>query len=282
MTTQKFAICNETFAPLGAPDPWPLTRICRFLKETGYHGVELAPFTFAPDVRDISASRRVEIRRIASDEGLEIVGLHWLLVSPPGLHVHTTDSVLRTKTLDYLKALIEFAGDVGAGVLVLGSPKSRTLEYGDYDGAWSRSVESLQSLGPFLEASGVTLCPEALPAPEADFLLTQTEIARLVDDVNHRNVRMMLDVKSMCSEAAGPGWLIREFGKRAIHLHANDANRRGPGFGDTDFREIAMATVESGFDGWVSVEVFDYSPDPETIARESLRHLKECWEEATT
>lgn len=282
MTPQKFAICNETFAPLGAPDPWPFERICRFLKETGYDGVELAPFTFAPDVREMSASRRAEIRRIASDEGLENVGLHWLLVSPPGLHVHTTDSALRARTLDYLKALIEFAGDVGAGVLVLGSPKSRTLENGDFDGAWSRTVETLLSLAPFLEASGVTLCPEALPAPEADFLLTQAEIARLVDEVNRRNVRMMLDVKSMCSEPAGPGGLIREFGARAVHLHANDANRRGPGFGDTDFREIARASVESEFDGWVSVEVFDYLPDPETIARESLRHLKACWEEATT
>ena len=282
MTPQKFAICNETFAPLGAPNPWPFERICAFLSEIGYDGVELAPFTFAPDVRDVSQSQRAEIRRIAAGSGLEIAGLHWLLVSPPGLHIHTTDTGSRAKTTDYLRALIDFAGDVGAKVLVLGSPKARTLENGDGGGAWKRTVETLQSLGEALEARNVTLCPEALPAPEADFLLTQAEIARLVDDVDLRNVKMMLDVKSMCSEPAGPGGLIREFGKRAAHLHANDANRRGPGFGDTDFAEIARATVESGFQGWVSVEVFDYLPGPETIARKSLEHLKQCWEEATS
>ena len=279
VTPQKFAICNETFAPLGASDPWTFERTCAFLKMAGYDGVELAPFTFAPDVREVNSARRAQIRRIAADSGLEIVGLHWLLVSPPGLHVHTTDLTVRARTLDYLRALVDFAGDVEAKVLVLGSPKARTLEGGDFDGAWKRTIETLHALTPTLEARGVTLCPEALPAPEADFLLTQAEIWRLVEETNHRNIQMMLDVKSMCSEPEGSGGLIQRFGGRAVHLHANDANRRGPGFGATDFARIARATVESGFEGWVSVEVFDYSPDPETVARESLRHLRECWEE---
>jgi sugar phosphate isomerase/epimerase len=277
MSPQKFALCNETFAPLGAPDPWPFERVCAFLKETGYDGVELAPFTFGDDVRDVSSGRRAEIARMAKESGLEICGMHWLLVSPPGLHLHSSDAALRKRTRDYIEALIDFAGDVGAKTLVLGSPKARTIEKGDAEGAWRRTVETLESLTGTLAERGVTLCPEALPPPEADFLLTQSEIARLCDEIDHPSIQMMLDVKSMCSEPDGPAGLIRRYGHRAVHLHANDENRRGPGSGETDFLAIAQATKESGFSGWVSVEVFDYSEGAEEIARKSLNHLRSCW-----
>jgi sugar phosphate isomerase/epimerase len=49
---------------------------------------------------------------------------------------------------------------------------------------------------------------------------------------------------------------------------------RGPGFGDVDFKPILRTLKEVGYNGYVSVEVFDFKPDPETIARESLRYLK--------
>ena len=99
----------------------------------------------------------------------------------------------------------------------------------------------------------------------------------MVRELDHPNFRLMLDVKSMCSEDRSPAQIIREFAPLVDHFHANDANRRGPGFGNTDFRPIAAALREVGYQGYVSVEVFDYTPDPETIARESLRHLKEVF-----
>ena len=70
--------------------------------------------------------------------------------------------------------------------------------------------------------------------------------------------------------------LIRQHGKKAGHFHANDPNRRGPGFGDADFVPIFQALQDAGYNRWVSVEVFDYTPDPETIARRSLAYMQDC------
>src|SRR5438128_889049 len=188
----RFAICNETF------QDWPWERVCRFVGETGYQGVEIAPFTFGESVVDVSSERRREIRRAADDAGVEIVGLHWLLASPKGLHIHTRDAALRRKTVDYLKALVDFAGDVGAPVMVFGSPAQRRLEDGDRPGAWARTQDSYRQVLPALGERNVILCQESLPAPEADFIMTAAEAARMVRELDHPNFRLMLDVKSMC------------------------------------------------------------------------------------
>src|SRR5687767_14495906 len=103
----KLATCNE---------PWrdqPIEDIFRRAAALGFAGVEIAPFTLADDVREISASRRKEIARSAADNAVQIVGLHWLFITPKGLHLTTSDAEVRKKSADYLKALADFCGDLG-------------------------------------------------------------------------------------------------------------------------------------------------------------------------
>lgn len=270
----KYAICNETFGD------WPWERVCATVASTGYDGIELAPFTFGSSVEDLTRADRERIAREAREAGLEIVGLHWLLVSPPGLHINDPEPDVRRRTAEYLRALVHFCGDVGGQVMIFGSPTQRWVgEETPLAQAWDWTAAAFRSVMPDAAARGVTLCMEALPPPESNFILTAAEAAAMVRAVEHPNFHLMLDVKSMCAEERPLPEIIREFCPLVEHFHANDANRRGPGFGDTDFRPIAAALKECGYNRYVSVEVFDYSPDPETIARGSLSALRAAFGE---
>jgi sugar phosphate isomerase/epimerase len=267
----KFAICNETF------QGWDWARTCSFISALGYDGVEIAPFTLAEDVRSLTPGARRTIRQMAADAGLDIVGLHWLLVSPKGLSATTNEEPVRRETSDYLLALVDFCAELNGKVLVFGSPRQRTIP----DGATREQTTArfLDTVRPALERagrSGIAICFEPLPPPEADFLLTLAEARELVQQAAHPAARTIFDVKSASSEGRPLEDLVREFAPLIAHVHANDANRRGPGFGETDFRPVLRALRDAGYAGYVSVEVFDYSPDPETIARESLRYLRAC------
>ena len=266
----KFAICNETF------QGWAWDRTVEYVSKAGYDGLEVAPFTLASDLRDLSASDRRSLRESAEARGLPLTALHWLLVSPEGLHVNSPDPAVREETAAYLEALVDLAGDLGVPMMVFGSPKQRRIaDEVSRSQAEAWAEEAVRRMIPKLEARNVRLAMEPLPPPEADLWLTCDETWKFVERIGHPRVGLHLDVKSMCSEG-DPVDLIRKYGSRAFYFHANDANRRGPGFGEVDFGPILAALTEVGYDGWVSVEVFDYSPDPETIARESLKTLRSC------
>ena len=267
----KFAICNETF------QGWDWQRTCSYVAEVGYEGIEIAPFTLNEDARAITPSERAEIRSVAENAGLEITGLHWLLVSPKGLSLTTLDDGLRSETTAYLIALVDLCVDLGGKTMVLGSPQQRRIPEGDtIDHATARF---LKSVTPALERAGergITICLEPLPPPEADLLLNLSTARSMIHRLQQPAAKTIFDVKSALSEARPLPDLIAENADIIAHVHANDGNRRGPGFGETNFRPIFAALKKIGYEGYVSVEVFDYTPDPETIATESLAYLKEC------
>ena len=89
-------------------------------------------------------------------------------------------------------------------------------------------------------------------------------------------VAMVLDVKSMCAEAMPVPDNIRACRGRFVYVQANDSNLQGPGFGAVDFVPILRTLREVGYDGWISVEVFDFTPGPEVLATQSLAYLRRC------
>lgn len=269
----KFGTCNEMF------EGWDLARQFEFIAATGYQGVEIAPFTIAPSVTEISTDQRREVAAMAQANGLTVIGLHWLLVGPQGMYITDKDAVVRARTVEYLKDLMRFCADVSGRVLVFGSPKQRNLQPGvTREQARQWLIEGFQEALPVAEKASVTLCLEPLPPPECDFIQTTGEAIDVIKAIGHPNLRLILDVKSMAGEQQLTGSpipdTIRRVAPYVAHVQANDANLGYPGSGEIDFVPIFRALHEVGYDGFVSVEVFDFSPGPEAIAQRSIEYLR--------
>ncbi|MFH1269313.1 MAG: sugar phosphate isomerase/epimerase family protein [Planctomycetota bacterium] len=270
----KFAICNETF------QDWPFEKAFAFAAECGYTGIEMAPFTIADNVTDISPGKRAEVRGQADAAGLEIVGLHWLLARTEGLYLTSPDAEVRRNTAEYLGQLARFCADLGGKVMVFGSPQQRSLLPGvSHDEAMGHAADVVSAVLPVLEETEVTLALEPLAPSETDFIGKAADAVRLAEMVGSPQVRLHLDCKAMSSESIPIPELIHRNRSLLAHFHANDPNLQGPGFGELDFLPVLRALGEIDYRGWVSVEVFDYTPGVERLAEESIRHMQACLEE---
>jgi sugar phosphate isomerase/epimerase len=265
----KFAMCNEFC------ENWPVEDALHLARDVGYDGVEIAPFTIAETVDKIPAARRDAIRAAAESAGVEIIGLHWLLVGPKDVHMTTADVATRQRTQKYFLDLIRLCADLGGDRMVIGSPKQRNIEPGSTpEQAWQRAVDLFRGLLPLAEEKGVVLCIEPLARTETDFIYTVGQGVRMVDEIDHPNFRVHIDVKAMCDEGRPLDEIIRGAAGKVGHFHVNDANRNGPGWGDTDFGPIVRGVRDIGYDDYASVEVFDFQYDPRHIAQSSLDFLQ--------
>lgn len=266
----KHAMCNEAF------ESTPFVEQCRTLKKAGYEGIEIAPFTLAPDPVEVTPEQRREYRKIMADEGLAFVGLHWLMVSPKGLHVTTPDKTLRDRSWNHIRHLIDLCGDLGDdGVMVFGSPVQRSTTGGlAREEATRNYIEGLAAVAPQAEQRGVTVLVEALPVGQSDVVQSLAEAVKIVQEIDSPGVRTMFDTHNAVDETEPHAVLIERYFDFIRHVHVNELDGRHPGTGDYDFGAVLSTLIRLGYQHWVSLEAFDFKPGAERIATESIAHLK--------
>jgi D-psicose/D-tagatose/L-ribulose 3-epimerase len=271
--TFRHSICNEAF------EKWPFADACRAIRKIGYTGIEIAPFTLAEKPSDVTAAARKEYAGIMQAEGLAFVGLHWLMMSPPGLHVTSPDAGLRRRSWEHIRDLIDLCADLGPdagkGVLVFGSPKQRCTTGGLSRAEATRHMaDGLASVAPHAAGRGVTVLLEALPLNQCDVVQTLEEAAGIVEEIASPAIQTMFDVHNAIDEREPHAALIERYFAHIRHIHVNELDGRHCGAGDYDFRPVLEALRRLRYQGWVSLEAFDFSYGAERLAEESLRHLE--------
>ena len=269
----RFAICNEIF------QGWTSDDTFEFAAKTGYDAVEIAPFTLAKYVTDISARERTRLRDAAARAGIGISAIHWVLVQAEGMYLNHPEPAVRDRTRRYFVDLVDFCADLDGGVIVVGSPKQRNIMEGvTAEEAWQWAASTFEDAVKRAEDRRVAICFEPLAPVETNFINTAAEAIRFARQLRSPAMKIILDVKAMCSEAKPIPQIIGESWPEFGYFHANDRNLKGPGFGDVDFGPIADALCEVGYDGYVSVEVFNFDEGPEAIATQSLSYLRRMFE----
>lgn len=270
----RFAICNEIFGNWAPEDTF------RYAAKVGYDAVEIAPFTMAKYVTDISPADRSRVGALAKSSGVAISGIHWVLAQADGMYINHPERTVRDRTRQYLVELVNFCADLGGAVMVVGSPKQRNVMEGVApDQAWAWAASTFEDAVKQAEDRRVTICIEPLAPAETNFINTAAEALRFVRPFNSPAMKLILDVKAMCSEERPIPQIIRETAPEFAYFHANDRNLKGPGFGDVDYVPIAGALREVGYQGYVSVEVFNFDEGPEVIATRSLEYLRRVFEQ---
>jgi len=256
----KLSLCNEVIREL------PFDRQCALAAGLGYRGLELAPFTFGEEAWRMPAGKRAEIRRACSAAGIEVSGLHWLLVAPAGLSITTADRTVWQKSVDVLRASVDLCAELGGSYLVHGSPAQRRVTAKD-DAA--RAEEAWLLAGEQAALARVAYCIEPLARPECNFVNTLGEAAELVRRLGNPALRTMVDTLAAgLMEPEPVADAIRRWMPTGLmaHIQFNDRNRRGPGQGEDRFAPIVRALRETGYGGWIAMEPFVYEPDGPTCA----------------
>jgi sugar phosphate isomerase/epimerase len=265
------SLCNEVIATL------EFARQCAFARTVGYDGLEIAPMTLSPEPHLLTAGERAELRRAAADAGIAITGLHYLLRAPEGLSITAADAAVRTRTIDVMRRLCELAADLGARILVHGSPDQRKLEPDREADGRKYAAECWAAVAGAAEAARVTYCIEPLARDQTLCINTVAEAAALVQEIASPAVRTMVDccAAGRTEQQPIPDLLAEWLPTGLIaHVHLNDPNRRGPGEGALAFAPIVQALADHRYGGNASIEPFIYEPDGPSCAARAIGYVR--------
>jgi len=245
----------------------------------GYDGVEfLVSGTLLP--QDASPDRRRDLRRRCADLNLAVAGLNGSLPAT-GHRILADDPAERQVGRDQLLRVIDLCADIGGQTVTVGSPGARNFPAGMLPDTWyPRALEAFRQWGEYSATLGVSVTVEIINRFECNWGRTIQDGLEFLTAAGHANLGLTIDTFHMNIEE-GPFAAALARGADSIHhVHVADSNRQAPGQGNLDFPAFLQALTATGYDGFVSVELFPLwygialaQPGEEALRR-GLSHLR--------
>jgi sugar phosphate isomerase/epimerase len=138
-------------------------------------------------------------------------------------------------------------------------------------------VEVLKPLAEHAERAGVMLLVE----PEPGLLIETTDqYLQLAERLNAPSVGLNFDIGHAFCMGEDLPKQIAKMAPHTRHYHLEDIaatrvhHHLVPGTGAIDFASVVSAIRRTGYDGWLTVELYPFVDDPDAAARAALELLR--------
>jgi sugar phosphate isomerase/epimerase len=245
------------------------------LARLGYDAVEVEG---EPERHDAT-----RIRKLAVDAGLSVASVCPNFTGERDLS--HPDPEIRSIAVAYLRAVAEFAAEVGAPLFIVApTAYARVRPVADPLDEWLWAVEGIRNAGDHASSLGVDLTLECWNRYGTYMLNRLEEGARMWHETGLANGGVMADTFHMNIEERSISGAILAHANRLNHVHLSDSNRLAPGLGHIDFAEVLGALVEVGYERTLSFELISMlpnllgerdEPSLDGVADQALRHVKQ-------
>lgn len=227
-------------------------RLVPLIKEMGFSGFEIAMF----DPADLAVD---DIRRAFETSDLECTVC---AILPAGVNPISPDATVRKTSVQHLVRCIETASALGAKLLggPLYAPIGYLPDHRPTKDEWSWAVDAFQSVCNVLDSCDVTISIEPVNRSETFFVRTAREASSLCEAIGHPRFGVTIDTFHANIEERDIPEALTSIGPHLKHIHASENDRGLLGKGHVDFPGIVAALKEIGYNGYLMIEGFGYSP----------------------
>lgn len=235
---------------------WPhqdFSSAIQLARALGLNGIEIAPYNVFGSW-DVADRDVLALRSQIEDAGLVCPALQGIVFNVPGASLFESQES-RAIMAAHLTKVARIGGLLGSSACVFGAPKQRDPGSLAPAEAWEIAVEFLRRIGPTFEDHDTALAFEAnARAYSCRFITTTAEAIDLVRLVDNPGVALQIDTGTIFLEEEDPS-ILRQAAPLAAHAHLSEPDLRPIGSDRLDHRPTAQALRESGYSGFLSIEM---------------------------
>lgn len=220
------------------------------IKELGYDLVEIP--VEDPVLIDASV-----VKRALLDNGLKVSVCG---AFGPSKDLTHEDTKVHQQCFDYLEQCFELCNTLEvqflAGPMYSAVGKARMVAPEQRKKEWDLAVKNLRKVCAMAQTAGLSIALEPLNRFESDMVNTAEDVMRLVNDINHRAARVLLDGFHMTIEEQNIRQAINTVGDKLIHVQVSENHRGIPGTGLTPWNDFKEGLADIDYSGGLVIESF--------------------------